>query len=286
MTTDLPAPGVYENIPAATYHSWPYCSASRLGQLESSTPAHVQHGMRHPKPPTEAQRLGTILHTAIFEPAAFTIEYVRGVEGNRNTKAVKEAEEEIARWNPGCEVLKPATYDQVLEVQAAVLGHSRAKLVLGLCERRELSLVWDDPATGVRCKARIDAYGERDELLVDGKSTTNAHPEAWAAALWNLGYHRQPAMYMAGLNVLGLPCTDFAHLIFEKEGHIGVAVRRLEDGAIDQGRKDVARLLKVWAECEQSGAWPSYSEAITEATFPPYIWDRIYKANEYQEASR
>ena len=84
---------------------------------------------------------------------------------------------------------------------------------------REIAIVWDDPETGLRCKARIDFVSEYDGWTVVGdlKSSINAAPKQWARAVANYGYHRQAAFYLDGCNAISPHDRLFAWIIQEKD---------------------------------------------------------------------
>ena len=195
-----PAPGLYPGIPAETYHRWRAASHSLLLLMRDRSPAHAQHAMLYPEPPTPAEAFGQALHVAALQPWLFSERYVRGPEGDRRTKAVKEAWEQLQAQHPGAIVLPPQEYDQVIAVRDAVLGHPAArKLLQG---DAELSAVWQDDS--VTCEARFDCANSMLGTLVDIKTTQDASPAGFARALWSYGYHIQDALYMREARLLEL----------------------------------------------------------------------------------
>lgn len=268
---DPPAPGLYPGVPADVYHRWLAASHSLLVLMRDRSPAHAWHAMLHPEPPTPAEAFGQALHVAVLQPHEFAVRYVRGPEGDRRTKAVKEAWEQLQAEHPGAIVLPPAEYDQVIAVRDAVLAHPAArKLLQG---DAELSAVWQDG--GVTCKARFDCVNSPLGVLVDVKTAQDASPAGFSRALWGLGYHIQAAHYMRGAQLLGLAPQWFVFVVAEKEPPYGVAVYHLAEEALQAGSEELQALLVQWAQCERSGQWPSYPAEVQAITLPPYAWRQL-----------
>ena len=68
----------------------------------------------------------------------------------------------------------------------------------------EVSIVWTDPQTGLRCKGRLDLYNESlNHAIGDGKSTQNpADYENFARTMRRYHYCEQAAFYRDGVNIL------------------------------------------------------------------------------------
>lgn len=273
----VPELGAHEGVPAETYHrGWDACSNSMLSVLHGSTPAHLRHSLDNPSPPTEAMLIGTAAHVAILEPDLWPSLYVRGVEGNRSTKAVKDAWAELEARHPGATILKPAVFDACTLMQGSVWGHPTARLLLQASPQRELSVVWDDAASRVvRCKARIDGTSAAAGALLDLKTTTDASRGSYERSLHNFGYHRQAAMYLSAARAVGIEAGDFVQIVVEKAPPYAVAVYRISDGAVAEGERQLARLLERYAECVREDRWPAYADGIEEISLPRWAWGQL-----------
>jgi hypothetical protein len=100
----------------------------------------------------------------------------------------------------------------------------------------EVSLVWDDPDTDIRCKCRVDkltrikSAGETSVTLTDLKTTRDA--SQFEKAIANFAYHRQAAFYADGAAaVLGETMCGLASWRLRKN-----AVRR--PGCLHERRRD------------------------------------------------
>lgn len=275
----MPEPGVYKNTPAAEYHSWPYLSNSMMTILHNSSPAHLQYRLANPEPPTDAMLLGSALHTAILEPMKFPFEYYRAEKTDKRTTAGKERFAEQQAESAGRTILDADKYDEVLAIRDAVLSNRKIAKILSYIDPqfREVSLVWDDEITGVRCKARLDGTCMHPGLgmVIDPKSTVNASRAAFSKAIYEYGYGRQGVHYLEGLKAHDTFLDHFVLMPFEKTPPYASALYRLDDECMNASTKQRRRLINLYAECLDSGIWPGYGEFLQDISLPRWATTQI-----------
>lgn len=282
VDTGLPFPGVgiHYDVPEAIYHALgrQFASNSRLSQLMRS-PAHLKaylDGARDDDS-TDATRMGSAIHCAILEPDHFGARYGCASQGiDRRTKAGKDEWAELQfRFGPD-RVLKADEHRVCLAVRDAVLVHSAAKGLLRT-EHKELTLIADHD--GLLVKSRLDAYnpyiGERDHTIVDIKTTQDASPRAFERTIFARGYHRQGALYIRSARMHKLPVRHFVIIAVEKDPPYAVAVYRLDEGTIDAGAQQVAKLIPRYRECLATDTWPGYGDGVQDIALPAYAWSQI-----------
>lgn len=273
----VPDPGVYEHIPDARYHlQWDCASNSRLTLLRRS-PAHLKAQLDEPRVDTEALTLGRAAHRCVLEPDLFAKQYVCAPDVDRRTKIGKDTWADLElRFGPGA-VLKRDRFDACERMRDAIRAHPAARALLAGVQHVELSLVWDDRGSQVRCKARLDGYAPEIHggTIVDIKTTRDASLRAFEKAIFGYGYHRQGAMYLEGAFAHNLPAVNFVIIAVESEAPYAVAVYRLTEGAIDAGAEQLAPLLKTYAMCTTLGEWPAYSHEVQPIALPPWAWNQI-----------
>ena len=268
-----PGVGLYPGVDALVYHGWGGASQSRLKILREHTPAHLRYAMDHPTEPTEAMRIGAAVHTCILEPDLFGKLYLRGIEGDGRTKAIREAREQLAAEHPNAAILRPADFDMCLAIRESVALHPHtAHLLEG---ERETSAVWLDDATGVLCRGRFDDIARGIGAITDLKTTKDASPFRFPQLIYQYGYHIQAAMYLRGAKALGIEADTFAIVAVEKEPPYAVAVYQLAGAAIYDGERELQPLLERWAECEASGVWPGYSPDVVQLDLPSWAPKQI-----------
>ncbi len=268
-------PGKHAGLSREQYDAIDAVNQSSLKALVRQSPMHYRHALEHPEAPSAAMELGTAVHLACYEPARFAESVVAAPDVDRRTKAGREAYEAFQAEAAGKIILAADDHDRVTAMQQAVLAHPAARRAVGLAGDREVTLVWDDAETGVRCKGRLDHLSANATVVLDLKTTRNAHPAAFSADIDKLNYHVQAAFYVDGVvATLGGEPPSFVFVVVESEAPHAVAVYELGAASIELGRIKYREALSVYAECRRTGRWPGYADFITEIEVPAWALAR------------
>jgi hypothetical protein len=275
-----PDPGIYHNVEFATYCDWDAVNNSSLGSALRSG-LHYCHAQEAPRKDTDAFRFGRLAHEGRLEPAAMLDRYAvmpdltAGILVNgspaKNTKATKEYRERVAKWheeNSGREVIEQDRFDDIKGVLNALWSHERSRTWFTSMGPSEVSIVWDDATTGLRCKARIDKIVS-DTLLADMKTTRDA--TRFESAIHDYGYDRQAAFYLDGWRAVTGQFAQFAFAAVESEAPHGVRAAPASAGVIVSGRRKYQEALKVVAAL-RAGELPTGYEQPDEFDLP--AWKR------------
>jgi len=264
-----PEPGVYENVPAEEYFAWEAVSNSKLSLLNKS-PRHYQHGYSEATP---AMALGSLVHSGVLEPLSIAKRYVfmpnyashpgnMTASGDRSfssaTKFVKQMEEQFRTLNFDKEIVTEDQYNTMVGMATALAENDKAKQLLR-DGRAEVSVVWDDQETGLRCKARADWL--RPGIMADLKTTMDAGQ--FERSIVKFGYHRQMAFYSRGLIANGIEVEPWI-ICVEKSAPFGCRCAPMDLGAIQIGAKEIDELLELLVECQTNNHWPGYQN--------PSVW--------------
>lgn len=254
-------------MPAERYHAHrDHLSQSQMADVLRS-PAHYWAALHEPsRPQTPSQRIGSALHAALLEPERYAREFVTW-DGYRRGKAWDEFEAAHA----GHEILTSAERERITGMAEAVLNFREINLRAVLRGgRTELSLFWSDPASRVRCKARLDAY--LDGLILDLKTTDDARPHAFSANALRLGYDVQAAHYVDGVAQCFGPgvCTRFAFVAVEVEAPYSVWVYHVHGEALERGRARAQAARNLVAYCREMNEWPGYEAPISQLMLPAW----------------
>lgn len=266
---DLPM-GLMRDMPAEQYHAIQALSAGGLKRMAQS-PAHF-YGLqldpaRPPSEPTPAMRNGTLVHCAVFEPAALAERYVvkpLGLDGR-----TKEGKAWIAA-NLDREIVD-ASQMAAAEAQAAALRRLPDVAALLFEGMAEVSAFWIDDDTGELCKCRPDWASPAGDgvVLVDGKTCQEASPDGFSRAIWNFRYDLQAAWYSDGFErATGKRVHGFVFAAVESSWPHAAAAYLLDDEVLDRARAKNRELLNLYAQCKATGQWPGYPEQIVSITLP------------------
>lgn len=268
-----PEPGLYLGVPPETYFGWPLFSHSASKSLERS-PAHCRQEQLTPRKTTDALRLGDAIHAAILEPERFMDTYVAQPKFDRRTKQGKA---DYAQWMltvpNGAKVIKQ---DELLTAQAvgtAFYEHAAARNLLKRCtpEHREVSIVWEDEAGGLKVKARIDACLPQKGLLLDLKTTDDAGPIGFPKSVTDYRYYRQLAFYRRALRSQGFEVNVAVIIAIEKERPYGIAAYEFSPEQLDIGDREIVPLMRLYAECAMNDSWPCYSQKVQRLVMPSWF---------------
>lgn len=272
--------GLHADVHPDEYHQR-YIDLASKGGLEEldRSPLHFRTWAESTENrTTPALEFGKALHVALLEPDRYSTEFVeapvfgdlRAVEGRTTKDDAKANKERRTIWlaeNDGKATVDGDTSAAIREMVRAVHAHPLASRMVrdGLAE---LTALWRDPATGVRCRARADYYVEKLGMLLDIKSTEDASPEAFARSVFRYGYNLQTALYGEGLALLGAPVTSFVFVAIEKSPPYGVGVYMLDAKGIELAQRRMQRLLDLHARCLREDDWPCYSTHIEVIATP------------------
>lgn len=254
-----PEIGVHHGVSFEEYRRLDAVNNSFLWTLKSRSPLHALYEREHPKGPTPDQYFGQVLHARLLEPAQWDKRYAVKPECDRRTKEGKALYETFCADRGDREEVETRDYEKVLAVERSV----RAAFCCGLVEggEHEVCLVWDDPETGIRMKARCDCVHEDDwegDVIVDVKTAASAREDDFLRSIYKYGYFMQAAIYRAGWEALKGRTAEFTILAVEKEPPFVPADFPLGPMTMEAGRLAFRSALRTCIECRKSGYWPGY----------------------------
>lgn len=262
---DIPgtlAPGIYDTISNDAYHSGPGISKTGLWTIYKNSPAHYRFGEREEK---NVFDVGQAIDSAILEPEKFEATVFKGPadrRGNKWTDAVAEAN------NLGKLLLTAGDFEDVLMVRDAVHADPWVNAIIANSNAVvQQSAYAIDPVTGVLVRCRPDLRRPDLALKVDLKSARSAHPEAFARAVIDYGYHAQEAHYTDTWVDAGGEAEAFAFLVVEKKAPFAFAVYELPPSIVEEGRAAMRKALNQYADCLRTDQWPGYTTGVQELSF-------------------
>jgi len=268
-------PGVYLKLDNEAYHAGPGISKSGLWTIDQKSPAHYKFPAPRDEDTTQAiaaKDLGTATHVAVLEPERFETAVHRGPADRRGNKWTDA--EEYCRIEKKT-LLVSSAYDSLLALRDTIHADPWLnKIITSGDGVNEASGFWIDPETGELCRCRPDRYRRDIKLILDIKTAASAHPDAFARAAINFGYHSQEAFYTDGWQACGQPVEAFAFLVLEKANNASkfaspyaFGVYELPPSIVEEGRAIMRKSLARYAECRKANRWPSYTEGVQELSF-------------------
>lgn len=257
--------GIHYDIPFTDYLSIDALSQSGIKRLMKS-PAHYLVKTES----TPAMELGRAIHAIVLEGrhptdvAALKPASRKPTDTQRNAKnpsvesmrAMAEWEEFAAR-SEGKVVLSHVEFGCMVAITESIRRSDCAQQFLGQLGRAEVTMVWTDPETGVRCKGRIDWLTEAG-IPCDLKTCRDASPSAFGRHAWNMGYVHQDQFYRTGLQALtGQRPETFVIVAAETDEPYCVAAYYSDEAACERAQVDIVRASLVYSHCKATHHWPA-----------------------------
>ena len=259
-------PGLYPGLDYDTYAAIPAVNYSFLADMDRESPLHAQYikAVKGGREDTESMMMGRAVHLALLEPEKFDSEVLPIPDVDRRTKAGKQAWAEFQKEAAGRIVLPPGQMGRVREIAHAIQRHESARELFLNKGVNEMTMVWDDRATGVRIKGRVDRWTTfmRQPCLMDLKTTRDVNERKFQRSLVDFRYNLQATLYLMGAETLR-PIPDgsglqrvFFWLAVEADGPFDIGVFQADTKIIEHGVQKIRQLLRIYKECRTTGVWP------------------------------
>jgi len=257
------SPGFFQDIPFHEYLADSAINNSGL-KIFSQSAAKFAFWRDNDRPATGTQTEGSALHCSILQPELFEAQFGKG-------SAPRVGSAGRVKWdkaNPKAIALTPSQYNNVINMADAFKNTSCSvahELLTG--GTPEMSIFWDDPASGLRCKIRPD-YIRTDDIIIDLKSSQAGSPQGFLREVKRWGYDRQAAWYERGLNAayqaagVNRRTEAFIFIVVENFSPYETAIYMLSDEIIEAARQQIDIDLEKYIECIKNNVWPGYMNEI------------------------
>ena len=283
-----PEPGIYRDIPFEEYLTW-NCFSKSMVSAALRSGEHLMdyiHGRRR----SAAMALGSLVDCLVLEPHLFDAQYVIQpatymTEHTKGRGAEKTTEKVEKPWNLNSLVCKQVAADIAASgkiivsegdlskagaIRKALMAHGEAAVAITEGEK-QVSFVWVDEVTGIKCKGRADLVGKK--TIDDLKTAQDASPAEFGRAIGRFGYHIQAAAYTHAWEQLTGEDRGFRFVVAETGDLPAVALYELNSTSIAAGlcvfRRAMANIA-IWQERGVEG----YSPWWEPISAPRWMVDR------------
>lgn len=294
--------GIHD-IPNEMYHGSSGVSRSALMELKRS-PYHYWYKYLNPdredEKPTQAMKIGELVHALVLEPKYFEERYVippelaplpkvellkdlvasLGKEEGRKEYDFQKAERDhivelnemvMAQFSGVAdykEIIKPEMYLEAKSLADAVMRNPMAKQLFTDMQP-EKSIYFTHKGTGLQCKVRPDAW--LGSIITDLKTCADASKEAFRAAAFRSGYFIQAAMMKQALESIDMELETFIFFCVEKTPAKACVYYPVDAESLYNGEREFDGLMYKLAECMQKNEWNSYeTDFLTYPTWAKY----------------
>lgn len=269
---------ITSRMPRDEYDAIQKLNISRLKNVKRS-PLHYQHELRE-QTTTPALTLGIATHVAVLEPERFVEDFR---VWDRTTTAGKSAPRNGGYWDLFVAsagkrtILTKAEADLANEIAKAVRFSEAANKYLASGDP-EVTLEWQlAPELGSRpAKSRVDWLTRIDgrPYLVGLKTARDCRHFKFASQAASLGYHLSWAYYFDAYKAIRDEDPGLIEIVVESAAPHDVAVYRIPNDIILQGREEYWECAKILAECERTGIWPGCVPNEEDLTLPSWAYQQ------------
>lgn len=267
------SPGVH-TIPLDAYLAEPALSSSMARDLLTLTPKACRWKWDNPQRETAQMDLGKLAHQWLLEGDAELAGWaVLPEDHDGRTKAGKDRIAGIE-----ADGLKPLKWEQHETVKAMVAAARSHPLVIALLEdcEPERTLIWVDPETGVRCKARLDGLPRTKRYFPELKTTSRGlDDESLERTIETYRYGQQLRWYEEGVEALKLfDQPQGVHIFQETPGPYDLRLVELKANLRARSRVENAEARHRYAACLAAGEWPGWAPEVTSIGMPAWAEKR------------
>ena len=239
-------------------------SCSILKQILRS-PAHMQAYREAENKETNSRLIGNALHASVLEPEMFEQIYIEWRDGDRKSAKYNQ----FVTQNEGKSILKTDEMTRILRMRDSIISFKEYPIgQLLQTGTNESSIIWTDPATGVRCKIRPDNLNPY--CILDLKTTDDARPFAFVRNCVRMMYDLQAAMYQEGVLQTTGEKRDFYFIAIEDEAPYSTWVHQASSGMLASGIEKFRKALEMYKTCLETGQYPSYALPSSVIEWPSY----------------
>lgn len=265
-----PGKGIIYDLPESDYHGTKAMVSKSSLDIVAHSLLHYRYGLDAPATvETDAMRVGSAFHVATLEPDLLDEKVIVlpdfGPMQSSKNRALRD--KYIEDEGKGRTILKQHEMDLVIAMRDSVHRHPAARALLRR-GKSEVTALWTDPETGLRCKARADWLTPMDGVFADLKSALSAAPHAFARAAADRRYHVQDTFYSRAFEENDIHITNFVFIACEKGPPYAVACYQLDDTARLKGEELYMRELRDLSDAIENDVWPGYGDQVMDLRLP------------------
>lgn len=240
-------PGIHKNISDDVYFSLPYLSKSRLCEFKKSPEHYLKSFTEDEREISDGLRFGSAFDAYLFDRKRFDKDFyvsppcetILKSGTNKGNKCGKQAKSRHAgMWCCGTHasgqadrvpperVITSEEFALFQPMVNSINAHPKAREIVKQTTSSQVVLIWDDPETGLRCKAKLDGFSMFNGGVIWDLKTCRDHRSyifGKDAGEEGFDYYLQDAHYSAGMYELekkdneNASMRDFIFLAVDKK---------------------------------------------------------------------
>jgi exodeoxyribonuclease VIII len=265
-------PGIYAGLSFEEYLEIDAVSRSRLALIKHSLSCYKEQPKYESSP---SFKMGSMCHCGKLEAEQFASRYVvlpdfhlspdnktkKGEQtDSKATTFYKTKVEEFLMQHPGKQEVSSEWLEKMLLMLRSLEAHERSSKFFA-SGMPEVTIVWVDPKTKIKCKSRLDWVPGVDNKKPDYTKVTEivdlkTLEDCTKFDLDEYDYHLQAAMYLEGWKVLTKKKINFEFCVVEKGAPYSVRCAPASAEALGHGKQEYDWLLARLRKALDEDKWP------------------------------
>jgi exodeoxyribonuclease VIII len=218
-------------------------SFSSIKEFAKSPRHYLDYISKERTPPTDAMKLGSMVHCMILTPNLFNEQFAVAPDINKRTNAGKEEWIQFANLHAGKTIVNNEDYEHARKLVDGVMCNDEIYDTVMSCTNFERE--WRSEIHGLPYRGFFD--GESDDYILEIKTVADGHPKAVMSDFIRRKYHLQSGLYnlVSGKKIL--------YLIVETSSPYLSYLAYADDRYNEIGIKDIAELNNNFTKCLISG---------------------------------
>lgn len=267
----------------AEYFSIKALSASQIKQYDKGAywfwRVSPFNPSKEPEKETDAIIFGKLCHCLLLEPGKVREEYkIEDFGASRKNKRYEEAKKE----NPGKIIITNDELERAVKMIEGIKGHELASTILNGASA-EMPILWTDEATGMPCKAKLDAIKRTKNGLVVIDYKTSSDIEGVLNWPQKLQYPLQAEFYSRAVESKygERPCEFVFVIQSNKEGeedivcvaNVSHETQECAKSIVDSHIRSIKEKLERWEATKDKSIWAAYPYR-TEMRYSNWFMER------------
>ena len=236
----------YQNYYNDTY----YVSNSMLSYLTNKSPEYFQYMLNNSQPSSSAMKFGSAFHMYVLQPDEFDKHYVVTPNIDKRTKQGKLDYAEFMLKNQFKTLLSENELATIRMMSDKLLQDPLCKDLLTIGKPEQI-IAWNNPEYDVNCKGMLDIHCNKNDIIVDLKTTQDCNLKPFTRSIRKYMYHKQAAFYTDAVRAV-----SYYIVAIEKNPPYSLNVFELHGDILDKGREIYNNELYLYKRCLNADIWP------------------------------
>lgn len=215
-------------------------SFSSIKEFAKSPRHYLDYINRHKTSPTDAMKLGSLVHCLMLRPELFNEQFSVSPDINKRTNAGKEEWAEFCRLNEGKTVVEDSDYEHARRLVDTAMTNDNIYNAVKSCYDFERE--WQMEIDGLPYRGFYD--GISTDYILEVKTINDASPKNVVSDFYKRKYHLQASLY--SLSQFGFPIL---YVIIETSQPYLSYIAMADDDYIGQGSIDIGKLNEKFNYC-------------------------------------